>query len=333
MARRETFTTVQELFGDITAGNFKPAYYFFGSEDYRIVEAEKFLAHQFLPDRQLMTNYHRLNGRKTSCADLLAELSTFPMLGERQVIGVSDIQSYKPTEVDRILGLLKPPDPNRIVVFSTPSARTPKKNSAIIKKLGTVAVEVEFRRLTSRESANTIRRKLTKAGLEIDEDALQMLIELVAGNRGALETEVDKLIDFKDAGSKVDAEDIRKVSAGFQVYSIFNLAEEIVKGDSRSVLQQVHWLIADGNRPSGILYFIGQHFLLLYLAGNGKPLPPSRRFLTGKFREQAARFENQQLESILREIADTDAGLRRKGLKPEMALEVLVVKLLEHSRR
>ena len=66
-----------------------PAYYFFGTEDYRIVEAEKYVARQFLPDRQLVTNYRKIDGKKTSCSDLLAELSSLPMLGERQVFGVT----------------------------------------------------------------------------------------------------------------------------------------------------------------------------------------------------------------------------------------------------
>jgi len=332
MTLQEHDTTPKKLFEDISAGRFKPVYYFYGSEDYRIIEAEKYLAHQFLPDRQLTTNYCKIDARKTGCADILAELAVYPMLGERQIITVSNVQCYRPTEVDRILKVLTPPDPNRIVVFSTPSARTPKKKSAFMNKIAQAAETVEFKKLTARETAGMIRRKLSERELKIEPEALTILTELVAGNRGALEAEVNKLVDYEEQGGTVTVEDVRHVSSGFQVYSVFSLAEEIVAGDSRRVLRQVRALLGDGNSATGILFFIGQHFLFLYLVKNGKPLPARFRWLAGRYRAQVPKFENEQLEQILIEVAQADASLRRQKLKPEIALEVLVLKLLGETK-
>ncbi len=118
MAREKVVvTTAQQLVNDIAAGKFKPVYYFFGPEDYRIIEAEKFIATQFLPGTQRSTNYRRLDGRKTGAADLINELAAFPMLGEKQVIAVSDIQHYKPTDLQKILKMFSPTDPNRVIVL------------------------------------------------------------------------------------------------------------------------------------------------------------------------------------------------------------------------
>jgi DNA polymerase-3 subunit delta len=331
MARQGSLISPEEFSAEIAAGMFKPAYYFFGTEDYRIVEAEKFLAEQFLPDRQRTTNYRRLDGRKTGCAAVLAELAAYPMLGERQVIAVSDFQSFKPTEIDRILGMLEPPDPNRIVVFSSPSARMPKRNSALVSKVTKAATGVEFKRLTSRETAATISRKLSRHDVQIDSDALTALVELIAGNRGALEAEVDKLISYKEAGEQITLDDVRQVSTGFQVFSVFTLAEEIISGNAERVLKQVRRLLADGNSPTGILFFVGQHFVSLYLVKNGKPLEPHRRFLASRFRDQALKFDNDRLEHIIQDIAETDASLRRGGIKAEAQLEALVLKLLRQS--
>lgn len=331
MTRERRSLTPKALSDAVSSGKFEPLYYFYGTEDYRIVEAEKFVAHQFLPERQIPTNYRRMDGRRTKCVDILAELSAYPMLGERQVIAVSDIQSYNASEIDRILKILDPPDPNRIVVFSSPSARTPRKNSAAKNRLASAAVTVEFTKMTARETAGMISRKLAGHGLEIEPDALTLLTELVGGNRGAVETETGKLVDYVGQGRTVTAEDIRAVSAGFQVYSIFTLADEIINGDRRRVLRQVQTLIADGSSPTGILFFVGQHFLSLYLVRNDKPLPPNVRFLAGKFRQQASRFDNRQLEYFLTEIAACDAMMRRQSMKPRMALEALVLKLMESA--
>ena len=84
-------TTPRQLLQDISGGKFKAAYYFYGSEDYRISEAIKYIAHQFLPDMQLTVNYRKFDGRKIKTGDLLTELSTLPMLGEKQVFVVTDM--------------------------------------------------------------------------------------------------------------------------------------------------------------------------------------------------------------------------------------------------
>jgi DNA polymerase-3 subunit delta len=318
----------QKLISDIAKGRFQPVYYLFGSEDYRIAEAVKYLARSFLPDRQMITNFRRLDGRKIKSADLVAELSVFPMLGERQAFAVSDIQSYKPTEVERILKLLEMPDANRIVMFTTPSARAPKKKSAFFKKISAAAEAVEFGPLTEAQSENQIRSKLKKAGLEIEPEALRNLTGLLAGNRGALEMEVGKLIDFKNEGETVTAEDIASVGAGYEAYSIFELAEQVVTGDRAKVLAMIRRFLAEGSSATGVLFFLGQHFVSLYLVKAGKRLEPFRRWLEPKFRSQAAQYAPGQLEEIIRLIAETDADLRRRRTPPELLLDQLVVRIM-----
>ncbi|MCP4685581.1 MAG: DNA polymerase III subunit delta [bacterium] len=320
--------TPQQLFTDISAGNFKPLYYFYGSEDYRIVEAQRYVARQFLPDKQAAVNFLRIDGKKTKCSDLLAQLSVYPMLGERQVFAVSSFQKFKPTEVDRVLKMLVPADPNRIVILSSPGSKTPKRSSAFLKKVGKAAEAVEFGRMNPRETAVLIQRKLTKAELSIETDAVTILVGLIAGNRGALEVEIDKIIDFKESGQSVTVEDVRAVTSGYQVYSIFELADEIVGRHRARVLQHIRNLLAEGNSPTGALFFLGQHFVSLYLVKNGQSLEPYRRWLAPKFRQQAESFNNRQLEYAILEVARVDAALRRGRQKPRLALEQLALSLM-----
>ncbi len=329
--------TPQKLLSDISAGRFKPAYYFFGAEDFRITEAEKFVARQFLPESQLVTNHRRFDGKKTKTADLIAELSAYPMLGERQVFAISSFQSFKPTEITAILKLLTPPDPNRVIIFSSPADKTPKKTAAFFRNLTKVAEPIEFKKLTPGEAGGMVTGRLKKAGLSINRDALIRFVELIGGNRGALEAEIQKIIGFKGevTGEQavVTIDDISSVAAGFQVYSIFELAERVVTGDSRGTLAHITQLIADGNSPTGLLYHIGNHFTSLYKVKNGKPLEPYRQFLAPKFRQQSARYDNQQLEQIILEIASTDADLRRSATRPRLVLEALVLKLVSSVGR
>ena len=318
----------KKLHTDVAKGEFKNLYYFFGPEDYRISEATKYIAQQFLPDRQLATNFLRLDGRKTRCADLIAELSVFPMLGERQVFAVSSFQSYKPTEIERILKLLVPADPVRIVILSAPSDKTPKKSSAFFKKVSLVAECVEFHRLDSQSATIQLSSKLSKAGLEIESQARDLLVGLLAGNRGALDSEVAKLIDYKEPGETITVPDVEKLAAGYEAFTVFQLGGEIAGGDRLRVLKLVKRLLREGGTPTGILYFLGQHFMSLYLVKAGKQLEPNRRWLEREFRPQAAGFALSQLERAIQLIAQADADLRRKRTPPELVLDQLVLQMM-----
>ncbi|UCG63222.1 MAG: DNA polymerase III subunit delta [Candidatus Zixiibacteriota bacterium] len=324
--------TPSTLFKDVTAGRFKPAYYFFGSEDYRIAEAEKFVAMQFLPHLQMATNLYRIDARKTRAPDLMAELANLPMLGEKQVFVVRDFQSYRADDVKQVLKLLSPADPNRIIIFSTPSARTPRRNSAFFNSISKAAEAIEFKKLSYQESAAIIQARLKKEDLTIAPEALRLLTELVAGSRGALEAELTKLVNYKESGDKIEVADIRSVSAGYEVFGIFDLADQVVAGDAKKVFNMVRSLLAEGNSPATLIALMQQHFTSLYLVKNDKSPLGRRAFLTHKLRQQAEKYSGRRLEEIIIEIAAADVRLRHKGVKPETTLEMLVMKLVGESR-
>lgn len=326
--------TPQALAKDIDAGKYKLAYYLMGVEDYRIVEAEKYIVRHFIPDLQLTTNYRKINGRRTSCKNVLAELSNLPMLGERQAFGISEIQSFKPTEVDRIFKLLNPPDPNRIVIFSSPSARMPKKKSAFYQKISKVAEVVEFKRLSGVEVARRIRAGLKRENIDIEPKALNLLVELIGGNSGGVEAELAKLRDFKETGKSVTIEDIKAITSGYEVFNIFELADFIVAGLTKKVLKMMDTLFAEGKTPVAICSLLLTHFISLYLVKNGHSLPNHIRFLTPRYKQQCSTYKNDILEKILLNLTACDANLRGGTLpSKKMKLEIMVLGILGERKK
>jgi len=319
--------TPRQLFKDVSEGKFKSAYFFYGTEDYRISEAVKYVTHQFLPDRQQIINYRKLDGKKTKAVDLINELSTLPMLGEKQIFVITDFQSYKPTEITRILSLISPSDPTRIVIFCSPSSKQPNKKTTFYKSISEVTEPVEFKKLTIQESQSQIIHKLKKASLTISNDALNLLVEMIAGNRGALEGELNKLIDFKDSGAEINTDDIKKICNGYEIFKVFDLADYIIDGKTSYVLKMIRSLLAEGTTPSTLTTLLQQHFCSLYLVKNNKKPIGNRSFLLYKFKPQAAKYTNEQLENIIIDIAQTDADLRQFGMSPEMRMENLAISL------
>ena len=251
------------------------------------------------------------------------------MLGERLVVAISDIQKLGADEIERLGKLLTPSDPNRLVLFSTPSARAPRKDAAILKRLAAIAEAVEFKKLTLDETSNQISRNLARATLTIEPKALKLFAEAVAGNRGAIENETEKLVAYKEPGSQVTVDDVRKMVGGYEVFVIYELANDIVRGDAVRVLRQIRSLIADGNGASAILFWISKHFIELYLVKNGKPLEAKRRWLAWKYRDQTRLLDNDRLERVIILAAETDANMRLGKIPQDTLLEMLAVQLVQ----
>ncbi len=319
--------TPKTLFKEIQAGKFKPAYYFFGAEDYRIFEAEKFIASSFLPNRQLTTNYRRIDARQTKCGDLITELSTIPMLGERQVFVIVSFQSYSPKQIASVLSLLTPPDPHRVIIFSSPSSKAPRKKSKFFTTMDKAVVTVEFKRLSPADVAVRIQAHLQKEGLTIDREAVTLLSELVDGNFGAINAEIAKLIEFKGAEKNISVEDIRTLTSGYEIFNIFELADHVVQGNTRKLIKMIRQLNASGHSPVSLGFLMQQHFLSLYFVKNGKPPVGNRAFLIPHFRRQATGYDNTRLEQIIIQLADLDSAFRRSKLKPMIAFEMCVLTL------
>ncbi len=316
--------TPSELVRELEKNEFQPVYYFYGSEDYRMKEAEKAIAARFLPKSLLKTNHTILSAAKQKLGDILSELSIFPMLGENQLFTITDIQILKPKDIEKILDLMTPPDPNRVIIMTTPSAKAPRKNSKALNLLAKKVSAVEFGRISGDMSSRKVRAMLNEKNIEIEPDAIQMLVTLGGGDMGGLIREVEKLIDYIGEAGIIRKEDVLAVCSDYQMFKIYELADQVATRNLDRALDIVNFLLRKGETPSGITFWLSEHFIDLYLVKNNKPLPVYKRKMSWKFNKQVNLFNNDQLESIIKQIAETDVALR-SNIKPEQTIIEMLI--------
>jgi DNA polymerase-3 subunit delta len=260
--------------------------------------------------------------------NLAGDLDLFSSIMERlKNWGKGLLDLLKPKEIDQLLKLLSPPDPNRIVIFRTPAAREPKSSSALVKKMSEVTEAVKFDRLKFDETKRTIDKRLKKSGISISDEALTMFAELVDGDRGGLEGELNKLLNYKEKGERVETFDIEKSVIGHEQYNVFELADLIVQGDVSKAMRMIHSLLYKGVNEIQLAHLLQQHFTSLLLVKSGKNPLGNRHYFIGKFRGQASGYTIERLEEIIIEIAAADADLRRGAIKKETRLEMLILAL------
>ncbi|RKX31083.1 MAG: DNA polymerase III subunit delta [Candidatus Zixiibacteriota bacterium] len=317
-----------ELNKEIEAGKFRPVYYFYGSEDFRIKEARRAVASKLLPKSQQSTNHTVLSASKDKLEDILNELSMIPMLGERQLFSITDIQALSEVQIKKILSLIDDKDPNRVVILTSPSARTPRKTTKLFKYLAQQTTAIEFARLKGDSVRRRINKMLTDNKITIDKEALDMIVELAGGDLGGMLSEVGKLIDYVGEGGNISRAEVASVSSDYQAYKVFELADCAASGKYDKAMEVINFLLSRGEKLSSVLYWMGEHFVGLYLTQNRKPSGPGKRDMSWKYKGQLGRFDNDQLEGIIREISEADFDLKTSRINSErLTIEKLIFKI------
>jgi DNA polymerase-3 subunit delta len=133
-----------------------------------------------------------------------------------------------------------------------------------------------------------IAARCRRAGLSLDDDALQWLVSRVEGNLLAAQQEIDKLALLHGAGN-ISAAAMQDAVADSARFDVAQLAEASLRGDAARALRTLAGLRAEGTESTLVLWSMAREIesLVNERAGNGKRgwRPPA---LTAAF-EQALR--------------------------------------------
>lgn len=299
-----------QLAREIRAGKFAQAYYFFGEDDSRIVEAIRFVGQAFLPEALRMTNITRIDLNSQKFSDLQLALIEPPFFGERTLLIVLDIQKLQPKQLESALALLKPEVEGRLVVFQTRAARKPRKSSAALRKLEIATTVVEFPHLNKSEAISLARQQFKKSETKIDDGALGVLAEMTGGDFGRLRSEIEKLANYSGVDQTVDREVVRHVCSESAKQTVFEIVDQIVKGDISAALSSLRPLLDSGESPGGILFWLGNHYLNLCLVQGGRRPQQAPPWVLNKLAGQCRLISAARLREGIALISQCEARTR-----------------------
>jgi DNA polymerase-3 subunit delta len=196
---------------------------------------------------------------------LLNEIKTTSFFGSKKIILISEISSKIPKQLEKILLEEKNSD---VVVIFYGSQLVPRDN---IRKFFETSQELAIIACYLEEAQSLERKifsKLQEAGVQIENpQAIKYIASNMSGDSASIETELDKLISFHNAGNKISNKDIKNIISkvnsdpdadkyiSFLVQEIFLSAEA-----------ELEKLILSGVQLSFIVRALSRYFTKLYLA-------------------------------------------------------------------
>lgn len=120
MAQSSSFTEYKKILADVRAGKFAPVYLLMGEEGYFIDALTDALAESVVPEDQRDFNQILVYGQDVNVDSLANALRQFPMMAERQLVIVKELQSLRDwkSALDKLAPYIAQPTPTTVFVVA-----------------------------------------------------------------------------------------------------------------------------------------------------------------------------------------------------------------------
>lgn len=245
-----------------SGGDIPAVYLFYGEEDYLKHNAMTVLRNTFVSPESAGFDSVSIGSAEYSADALRAAVSAPPMFSEYKVVTVSiSLGDLRPPEVSDLLDVMEESTdiPGVFLAVSIPDggidAGTPKKPSALLKKIAEFAVPVYFERVAGSRLSGWAGKHYEVNGVKADRDACTATVEYCGSDMFRLASEIDKISWYVLASGRdtVTKADITSAGCSAVEFDTFALANAMVSGQYRRALEVLGFLKAQKTEPTKIM--------------------------------------------------------------------------------
>ena len=320
-------------------------YFFYGEEVFLLHHYLKQLHKCIIDPMTESFNFHKLTAETFDLQTLADSVENLPMMAERTLVMVDEIDIFKLNEADReqIIKIISDIPDYCTVVFTYET--TPFKPDKRLKKLWDAVnqngVLVEFEKQNQRDLVTWIGRHFAAARKRITPDLCVYLIDITGGTMTALAGEISKICAYSGADT-VCKSDIDAVVEPVLDAVVFQMTDLLSQGDYGKALLKLHQLLKMQQEPIGILGAIGGHFRRLGVAktllDNGKNASDLMKlcgladYPARKTMAAANRFSARFYEKAAELVLESDVRLKTSFDDPDRILEILIMRFAQETK-
>lgn len=231
MAQKETSAHIP-IIADIRRKAFKPVYLLMGEESYYIDLITEEIIRHALKDEDRDFNQTIVYGADTDMPTILTASRRYPMMSERQLVVVKEMQMMR--SIDDLLLYLQNPQPTTVLVLNYKNGTL--KNKKIVAEINRQGVVFESKRTYESQLPAFVNSYVHDKNLGIDDRASSMLCEAIGTNLSRLAGEIDKLcVLLSLSGEKRITADMVELHVG--ISKEFNNTELVKAISQRDLLK------------------------------------------------------------------------------------------------
>ena len=327
-------------------GSLAGCYLFFGEEDYLKAYCIKAARERICHDEGLACfNDISVDFLDFSVEALTDALAAPPMMCDCKVVTVKSFNfgEVKAAEVDGLIALMAAyrDDPSNLLIISVIpdglDVGTPKKPSALFKRLCEVCTPVHFEVSSPAKLSAWVARHFRHEGIEASDAMTRFLVDYCGKSMHVLSSEIKKLCAYIHANGRnqVTEEDIRAVSVPEEECDAFALTNALMAGDRARALTVLSVMQFRQVKPEYALSEISRMYCEMYqtkvLMENGvtaqaeiAKLTRVHEYRTGLYMRAVARQSAESLARAVELCGDADLAMKSYGKRNYEQIEKLV---------
>jgi len=278
----------------------------------------------------------------TSLSTVLSDAITVPFLEELKIIILKNpkflTKSATSTkdEIKAMLKYLKNPCDSTLLIIDATNTVINQSNE-IYKMLKNVARIIDYPDPEEIELKGWIVRSFDANGIDINDDALTLLLEYIGDDQARLSQEIDKLSSYVGKGGTIRKEDIKLLVPKNINNEIYLLIKAIINHDLALTNQIYDNLITHTKDSLTIFSLISNKFKellstyrLLKYGYSQSDIAKFYNVSTGKayyIVQEARAFKLSDLEFYIDKLAELDYQIKSGKLDKTIGLELLLLKL------
>ncbi len=306
---------------------FKPAYLIHGDDHGRIAERRARLR-ELSESLSGAEGLELLEGDEATPDNAAAALDAMTLTLGRRFIIVDGVERWKDKELDGLVASLGAIPPETTITFfarEESRSKAPERLDAAVRDAGgDVSAEDSVKPWELPKWVTAHAREL---GVELEPDGAQALIRHVGDRQQRLLRELEKLAlgadDTDPVAEPLDAAGVERLTASSAERRAWTVADALVAGDARAAVAAYLQLRQQGERLSGLLYWISQrvraaHEVAVALDAGEPPAQIKRRLrmparAADRLIADARRAGADRLAEAVCEIADLELASRGGG--------------------
>lgn len=314
-------------------------YIIYGEEDYLCRYYFQQIQSILLDDLTADFNYHKLTGENFTVELLNDSLETFPMMAERTLVRVDEVDLFALDAGDQeaVIRMLQDVPEHCCLVFTYLDFKPDKRKKKLWDAIEKNAVLAEFRYQEDRELISWITRHFRQEGKVIQPALCDYLRQLCNSSMTRLDGEIRKIADYSGSQEIVRA-DIDAVVEPTLDGVVFDITNALADRDFDRAMERLHVLFKMRVEAIPIVGAISAQMRRLYGAkvlknadelGRIYGLSPKAAAFT---MTQSRRFSQRFCEQSVLLCRDTDRKLKTSYDEPEALVEHLILQLAQEAR-
>jgi DNA polymerase-3 subunit delta len=336
-----------------------PAYLFLGAEVYQGRRCREALLEAVLGPAGRENGLAQYDLTESSLSQVVDDARSLSLFAAERVILVNNPEAALPRQksdddedtaaaagssAGELVSYMKDPSPGVTLMFLASrfalEGEEKKKIERIRQFYASVHETVELARFSMDEARMEARALTRQAGIAIDAEALDVLVEAVAGDPARIAVEIEKLSLFSAGSRPVAVDDIAGLVPDARSATIFALVNALGRRDRARSLEALDTLCREGEYFPLALAFLSTQFRLAlvskesglrsaqqiqgHFTRSGVPMWSSR---AAQIFQTVSRFSREQLELGMKLTFAADRDLRSARPDDRIVMERLILEV------